>query len=90
MNILFWGIVLATALFLFLAAITSCIEKENRAGTILTIGATVFLLIKILSAYSVENNLLFRRMAVKLGDVFYGRKPPARGLPPCLNYTNNP
>ena len=30
---------------------------------------------------AVKNNLLFRRLAIKLDDIFYGRKPPIRPLP---------
>ena len=31
--------------------------------------------------WGVKNNLVFRHLAIKLDDVFYGRKPPVRPLP---------
>lgn len=30
---------------------------------------------------AIKNNLLFRHLAIKLDDIFYGRKPPMRPLP---------
>jgi reductive dehalogenase len=35
--------------------------------------------------WGIKNNLLFRHLAVKLDDVFYGRKPPIRPLPDWTN-----
>jgi ferredoxin len=37
--------------------------------------------------WGIKNNLLFRIMAVKLDDVFYGRKPSIRRLPDWLTFT---
>lgn len=31
--------------------------------------------------WSIKNNLVFRHLAIKLDDIFYGRKPPMRPLP---------
>jgi ferredoxin len=31
--------------------------------------------------WGIKNNLVFRRLAIKLDDVFYGRKPGVRPLP---------
>jgi len=31
--------------------------------------------------WSIKNNLLFRHLALKLDDVFYGKKPPVKSLP---------
>jgi hypothetical protein len=31
--------------------------------------------------WGIKNNLLFRHIAIKLDDVIYGRRPPARSLP---------
>jgi len=31
--------------------------------------------------WSIKNNLVFRHLAIKLDDVFYGRKPPVRPMP---------
>jgi len=31
--------------------------------------------------WAIKNNLVFRRMAIKLDDIFYGRKPPIRSMP---------
>lgn len=39
--------------------------------------------------WGIQNNLLFRIMAVKLDDVFYGRKPPIRKLPDHLTYSKD-
>ncbi len=38
--------------------------------------------------WGIKNNLLFRHLAVKLDDVFYGRKPPIRPLPDWTNTKN--
>jgi ferredoxin len=37
--------------------------------------------------WGIQNNLLFRIMAAKLDDVFYGKKPPIRKLPDHLMYS---
>ena len=31
--------------------------------------------------WDIKNNLVFRRLAIKLDNIFYGRKPPIRPLP---------
>ncbi len=35
--------------------------------------------------WSIKNNLVFRRLATKLDDIFYGRRPPIRPLPEWTN-----
>lgn len=39
--------------------------------------------------FGIKNNLLFRRMAVKLDDVFYRKIPPIKKLPEELTYRKN-
>ena len=38
----------------------------------------------------IKNNLFFRHLAIKLDDVFYGRKPPVRPLPRWADLTEKP
>jgi reductive dehalogenase len=37
--------------------------------------------------WGIKNNLVFRRMAVKLDDIFYGRKPSIKRLPDRFTFT---
>jgi len=39
--------------------------------------------------WSIKNNLLFRHLAIKLDDLFYGRKPAIRPLPPWSDIMDN-
>jgi reductive dehalogenase len=40
--------------------------------------------------WAIKNNLLFRYLAIKLDDIFYGRKPPVRPLPEWADLMDKP
>jgi len=40
--------------------------------------------------WAIKNNLVFRHLAIKLDDIFYGRKPPIRPLPGWTDILETP
>jgi len=40
--------------------------------------------------WGIKNNLVFRLMAIKLDNIFYGRKPPVRPLPEWTDILDEP
>ena len=40
--------------------------------------------------WGIKNNLLFRRLAIKLDDIFYGSKPAVKNMPSWLDIREKP